>query len=111
MYMNTTFKAFVAKAAAGLMQEMVADAMAKGRINNEEPWNENKPVYKYLALQATLAAHVLAEELESNWKGMDGGQTVFFDVQDSPTSKLEEAVYDVSERVQELADEVKKLAK
>lgn len=111
MYMNTTFKAFVAKAAAGLMQEMVADALAKGRINSEESWNENGPVYKYLAYHAALAAHVLAEELESNWKGMDGGQTVFFDVQDSPTSKLEEAVYDVSEKVQELADEVKKLAK
>ena len=111
MYMNTTYKAFVAKAAAGLMQTMVADALANGKINNEESWNENKPVYKFLALQATLAANALADELESNWRGTDGGQTVFFDVQDSLTSKLEEAIGDVTRQLEDLTEETKKLVK
>jgi len=111
MYMNTTFKAFVAKAAAGLMQEMVADAMAKGRIDNEKSWNDNKQTYEHLALQARLAAESLAYELQEGWEGKDHHQTVFFDVSDSPTSKLEDAIYDVSERLSDLNDEVKKIAK
>lgn len=109
MYLNTTYKAFVAKAAAGLMQEMVADALANGTIDREKSWDDNKGTYRHLAIQARLAATALAEELQDGWH--DGHETVFFDVQDSLTSKLEEAVYDVSEKVRELADEVKNLRK
>lgn len=104
MYTNTTYKVFVAKAAAGLMGEMVAHAMFNGKINNMESWNENKTVYEHLAVQARLAATALADELQEGWS--DGHQTVFFDVEDSLTSRLESAVYDVSQKLEELTDEV-----
>lgn len=109
MYMDTTYKAFVAKAAAGLMQEMVADAMAKGRINNEKSWNDNKQMYEHLAWQATQCANVLAQALQNDWTSVDHS-TVFFDPQDSLTSKLEEAVYDVSQKLEDLTEKVKTLA-
>lgn len=111
MYLNTTYKAFVAKAAAGLMQEMAADAMAKGKIDNEKSWNDNKQMYEHLAIQARLAAEALAKELEEGWEGKDGHRTVFFDPQDSLTSRLEEAVSDIAQKIEDLTEEVKKLAK
>lgn len=109
MYMNTTYKAFVAKAAASLMQEMVGEAIAQGKIDVKKSWNDNKQMYEHLALQARLAASALADELQEGWNGVDH-ETVFFDVEDSLTSKLEEAVSDVAQKIEELTDEVKKMA-
>lgn len=107
--MNTTYKAFVAKAAASLMQEMVGEAIAQGKIDNEKSWNDNKQMYEHLAWQATQGAKALAKALEDDWTCVDHS-TVFFDPQDSLTSKLEEAVYDVSEKLEDLTEEVEKLA-
>lgn len=111
MYMNTTYKAFVAKAAAGLMQEMVADAMAKGRIDNEKSWNDNKQMYEHLAMQATFGAEALAQFLSDNWSASGDRKTVFFDPHDSSTSNLENAVGDVAQKLDDLTEVVKKLAK
>jgi hypothetical protein len=111
MYLNTTYKAFVAKAAAGLMQEMVGEAISKGKIDIKKSWSDNEQMYKHLAVQSTLAAKALAQELNKGWTGEDGGKTVFFDVHDSLTSKLEEAVGDVAQKLEDLTEEVKKLAK
>ena len=104
MYPNTTYKAFVAKAAAGLMQEMVADAMAKGHIDNEKSWNDNVGKYEHLAWQASCAAETLAKTLSDRWNG--DGQTVFFDPQDSLTSRLENTISEVAEKIQELTDKL-----
>lgn len=107
MYYNTTYKAFVAKAAAGLMQEMVTDAMAKGHIDNEKSWNDNKDKYEHLAWQASCAAEMLAKTLSDRWN--DGGHTVFFDPQDSLTSRLENAVFDIAEKMDVMNGYVKRM--
>ena len=104
MYLHTTYKAFVAKAAAGLMQEMVADALAKGYIDNQKSWNENESTYEFLSWQAASAAETLAKTLSDKW---NDGQTVFFDPQDSLTSRLENTVFDVAEKIQELTERLK----
>lgn len=110
MYLNTTYKAFVAKTAAGLMQEMVAEAMANDHIDNQQSWDDNKLQYEHLAYMATQAAKELAKALENDWEGRDGRQTVFFDVQDSQTSRLENAISDVAGKIQELTDGMKAIA-
>ena len=42
MYLNTTYKAFVAKTAAKLMTEMVGQARQAGMINLNNSFNENE---------------------------------------------------------------------
>ena len=84
MYLNTTYKAFVAKAAAKLMTEMVGKAIDNGSIDLEKSYDDNKLIYEHLTAQATCAAYELADHLNDWWGTNDGGQTVFFDVQDSP---------------------------
>ena len=61
------------------------------------------------SLQATLAARELAKALEDDWTATGDRSTVFFDPQDSPTSRVEEAVYDVAQKLDELTEEVKHL--
>ena len=107
MYLNTTFKAFVAQAAAKLMAEMVSQRIFDGCINPTASFNDNKKIYEHLALQATLAAQTLAFELQDMWGGEDG--TVFFDVQDSPTSRLENELAGIAEKLEAIQDEIKKL--
>lgn len=111
MYMNTTYKAFVAKTAAGLMQTMVAEALHGERIDNKKSWNDNKDTYEHLAMQATFAAEALAQFLQDNWSANGDHETAFFDVQDSPTSNLESFIYDVAQKLDDLTEELKKQAK
>ena len=108
MYMNTTYKAFVAKAAAKLMAEMVGQRILDGSIDPTASFKNNEEKYEHLAIQATLAAKTLANELQDMWRGEDR-TTVFFDVQDSPTSRLENGLADIAEKLEDIQDEIKKL--
>lgn len=108
MYLNTTYKAFVAKAAAKLMAEMVGQRILDGSIDPTASFKNNEQKYEHLAIQATLAAKTLANELQDTWDGVDR-ETVFFDVQDSPTSRLENGLADIAEKLEAIQDEIKKL--
>lgn len=108
MYLNTTYKAFVAKAAAKLMAEMVGQRILDGSIDPTASFKDNEQKYEHLAIQATLAAKTLANELQDTWDGVDR-ETVFFDVQDSPTSRLENGLADIAEKLEDIQDEIKKL--
>ena len=108
MYMNTTYKAFVAKAAAKLMAEMVGQRILDGSIDPTASFKNNEEKYEHLAIQATLAAKTLANELQDMWIREDK-TTVFFDVQDSPTSRLENGLADIAEKLEDIQDEIKKL--
>ena len=107
MYLNTTYKAFVAQAAAKLMTEMVGQARQAGLINLNNSFNENESMYEHLAVQDTSAAYKLADHLNDWWEGKDGHQTVFFDVQDSPTSRIECELSDIGDKLLCLTDEIK----
>ena len=108
MYLNTTYKAFVAKAAAKLMAEMVGQRIFDGSIDPTASFKDNEQKYEHLAIQAALAAKTLANELQDTWDGVDR-ETVFFDVQDSPTSRLENGLADIAEKLEAIQDEIKKL--
>lgn len=106
MYLNTTYKAFVAKAASKLMTEMVGQRIYAGYIDPTASFKDNEQKYEHLAIQATLAAKTLAHELQDMWVGEDQ-TTVFFDVQDSPTSRLENELANIAEKLEDIQDEIK----
>ena len=107
-YLNTTYKAFVAKAASKLMTEMVGQRISDGYIDPTASFKDNEQKYEHLAIQATRAARTLAKELEDMWVGEDR-TTVFFDVQDSPTSRLENELAGIGEKLEAIQDEIKNL--
>ena len=103
MYLNTTYKAFVAQTAAKLMAEMVGHALASGKINLYFSYNDYEKTYKNLASQASSAAYELADILSERWTS---GETVFFDPQDSPTSRIEEGLESIRQILVELAGKI-----
>lgn len=107
MYLNTTYKAFVAKAASKLMTEMVGQRIYAGYIDPTKSFKDNEQKYEHLAIQATLAAKTLAHELQDMWTGEDN-TTVFFDVQDSLTSRLENKLAVIAENLEDIQDVIKK---
>lgn len=108
MYLNTTYKAFVAQAASKLMTEMVGQRIYAGYIDPTKSFKDNEQKYEHLAIQAALAAKTLANELQDMWCGVDQ-TTVFFDVDDSPTSRLENELANIAEKLEDIQDEIKNL--
>ena len=109
MHLHATYKAFVAKTAASLFTEMVGQSIGRGYLRTYDSFNLNEPEYKSLATHAALAAEMLANELESLWTGKDGGATAVFDVQDTPLTRLEEANYDISEKLELIREKISQL--
>ena len=54
----------------------------QGVINNETEGEDLKAAVEWQAKRAALMAEQLADRLDNGW--IDGGHTVFFDVQDQP---------------------------
>lgn len=106
MYMNTTYKAFVAKAAASLFTEMVIKVMNDETLKGS--FSNNEKMYEHLAIQSTLAADKLAGELEDWWRSKGDQSTVMFDVQDSLTSGIEAGLNDISEKLQDIEAEMER---
>ena len=106
MYLNTTYKAFVAKAAAKLMTEMVGQRINAGYIDPTASFKDNEQKYVILAIQATYAAKALANGLIDMWVD-ESHDTMFFDVQDSPTSRLENELANIAEKLEAIQDEIK----
>lgn len=102
MYLNTMYKAFVAKAAASLYAEMVGKVMNKETL--EQSFDDNKHIYEHLAIQATGAAEVLAQQLDDNWHAVGDQSTVFFDPQDTPMSGIEEELSNINKELTDLND-------
>lgn len=109
MHLHATYKAFVAKTAASLFTEMVGQSIGRGYLRMYDSFNLDEPEYKSLATHAALAAEMLADELESLWTGKDGGATAFFDVQDTPLTRCEDAIHDVSEKLENIKEKISQL--
>lgn len=108
MFFNTTYKVFVAKAAANIMSEMVGQAVQKGLIDLNASYSDNENMYEHLTIQAENAAFALAKHMDSAWQAEGDLQTTFFDVEDTPMTELEKAVYDVSSQLEEIKEAVQK---
>lgn len=89
MYMNTTYKAFVAETAAKIAAELV------NRMTTTE--DEDTVVHK-----AVRMADKLAGELEDWWQSKNGHETIMFDVEDSLTSNIERELSGIADKLEEL---------
>ena len=106
MYMNTSYKAFVAEAAAKVAAEISKSFTApEGEISRlkEDTYGE------MIAIAAVNVAEHLALKLEEFWRCKGDKKTVFFDVDDTLLTRVEGAIYDVAEKLQETSDSLIKI--
>lgn len=102
MYMNTTFKAFVAKAATEFMKILMKQDLGKEDTTHitddllQEQFIRN-------AQDAIEAASTLAHELQEWWELAGDQKTIFFDVQDSLTSNIERELSEITDKLQDIS--------
>jgi hypothetical protein len=105
--MNTTFKAFVAKAATEFMKTLMKQDFGKEDTTHftddilQEQFIRN-------AQDAIEAASTLAHELQEWWKLAGDQKTIFFDVQDSTTSNIERELSEIVAGLGKITDELDK---
>ena len=95
MYSYTTYKAFVAKAAASLMQKMVGKAIERNSIDMNGSCDDNGKMMEHIALLSVHGAELLAQELKNWWRVRGDKSTVMFDPQDTLMSGVENVLNDV----------------
>lgn len=100
--MNTTFKAFVAKAATEFMKILMKQDFGKKDTTQftddilQEQFIRN-------AQDAIEAASTLAHELQEWWELAGDQKTIFFDVQDSLTSNIERELSEITDKLQDIS--------
>ena len=101
MYLNTIYKAFVAKTAAQVAASISQAFTEQGNVAslNDDVTAQN------IAFASVNVAEKLASELEQWWTGKDKS-TVIFDVQDSPTSNIEGWLSAISENLERIAEKI-----
>lgn len=101
MYLNTTYKAFVAGTAAKIAAEISAKfvtAQGTSLLVKDELTQHN------IAVAAISVADKLAEKLEDWWRSKGDHSTVMFDPQDSLTSRIEGELSAITEKLQDIHD-------
>lgn len=101
MHMNTIYKDFVAKAATEIMAKLVGQAAFEGSIEMDESYEKNEGMYQHFSRHAAFAAEELARTLSNIWSSQNDG-TVFFDVEDSLTSRLEASIDRIDDQLEEV---------
>ena len=99
--MNTTYKAFVAKAATEFMKEFMNELNTLNLTGDEM-----KVKFERYAMDAIEAASTLAEELTKWWDCTGDHKTIFFDVQDSTTSNIERELSEITGELQNIANKM-----
>lgn len=108
MYMNTTFKAFVAKAATELMKTLMKQDFIGKEATTHFTDEQLKEQFTRNAQDAIEAASTLAEELTKWWECTGDHKTIFFDVQDSTTSNIERELSEIVAGLGQITDELDK---
>ena len=101
MNLDTYRKAFIAKAAAQIMTEMVGREIAKVNIDPLSKYMDNSSAYDQLSEQAVKAACMLTDKLEEKWAY---GTNTFFDPEDSVTSNIERRLDDISTALNDIKE-------
>jgi len=101
MNLDTYRKAFIAKAAAQIMTEMVGREIAKVNIDPLSKYMDNSSAYDQLSDEAVKAACMLTDKLEEKWAY---GTNTFFDPEDSVTSNIERRLDDISTALNDIKD-------
>lgn len=99
MYMNTTYKAFVAETAAKIAAEISKEFITARDVsllkNDEETQHD-------IAVAAVSVSEKLADKLNEWWECNGDRSTVMFDVDDSLTSNIERELFNIAGKLEEL---------
>ena len=99
MYMNTTYKAFVAETAAKIAAEISKEfitARDVSLLKNDEDTQHD------IAVAAVSVAEKLVRELDNWWECKGDHATIMFDVDDSLTSNIERELFNIAGKLEEL---------
>lgn len=108
MYMHTTFKAFVAKAATEFMKTLMKQDFIGKEDTTHFTDDQLKEQFTRNAQDAIEAASTLAHELQEWWELAGDQKTIFFDVQDSLTSNIERELSEIVAGLDKITDELDK---
>jgi len=107
MYLNTTYKAFVAETAA-----KVAAEISKSNYNtNQQVFADNlmsDNLCDNIAIAAVNVAGHLAQKLEEWWESKGDRSTVMFDPADSPTTRIENELADIAQKLEDIEMEMER---
>lgn len=98
MHLNANLKAFVAETAAKVAAE-ISNTQDVSLLKDDDTAEQ-------IAIAAVNVADKLAKKLEDWWQCNGDHETVMFDPDDSPTTRIEGAIYDVSEQVEKLSEKL-----
>ena len=104
MYLNSIYKAFVAETAA----KIVAGICKGHPIAGSFPLDSEETSHDRICVEAITIAEKLADRLEMWWQAKGDGNTVMFDVDDSPTSRIEHELGNIGEKIDDLTEELER---
>ena len=104
MYLNSMYKAFVAETAA----KIVAGICKVHPTSGSFPLRSEEPSYDRICVEAITIAEKLADRLEMWWQAKGDGNTVMFDVEDPPTSRIEHELGNIGEKIGDLTEEMER---
>lgn len=107
MFLNSTYKAFVAetaaKVAASISQSFVTARCDLSLLKDDGKAEE-------IAIASVNVAQQLANKLEEWWECTGDHSTLMFDVDDSSTSRIENELAGISEKMEGIVRELMPLA-
>ena len=98
MHLNANYKAFVAETAAKVAAE-ISNTRDVSLLKDDD-------TAEHIAIAAVNVADKLGKKLEDWWQCNGDHETLMFDPDDSPTTRIEGAIYDVSEQVEKLIEKL-----
>lgn len=91
MYQNTTYKAYVAEAAA----KVAAQISMQYTSNNDVSQLADDEIAEKIAIASTNVAKHLANKLEEWWRCAGDSVTTMFDPDDTPYTKITDALWNI----------------
>jgi hypothetical protein len=109
MYMNGTYKAFVAETAAKVAAEISMCFTRSGATAGDVSLlMKDDATCEKIAIASVNVAEHLATKLQEWWTCKGDRQTVMFDPQDSLTSRIENELSDIAEKLQDIEAEMER---
>jgi len=110
MYMNATYKAYVAETAAKIAAAIVNKG-DMGIIATTQSLRNDDTTCEKIAIASVNVAEHLAAKLQEWWTCKGDRSTVMFDPQDSLTSRIENELSDIAEKLQDIEAEMERQSK
>lgn len=102
MFMNTTYKAFVAETAA----KVAAEISSKFATRHDVSMLKNPDCAEKIAAAAVNVAEGLASRLQDWWRAQGERSTVMFDPQDTLMSGIEGGLNDICNKLDDIKVEI-----